>query len=321
MVFASNSEKIIRETISSLNRKFEVKDLGVIKSFLSIEISKDSDGSYSLAQERYIEAIVAQAELTDAKLQKYPLDPGYHKLTDERMLSDNNLYRKLIGMLLYVSTNTRPDIAVSVAILSQRIESPRQVDMNEVKRVIRYLKSTIKLRLKLSPTPNKRLMAYSDADWAEDRVTRKSMGATICLLHGGAISWISRKQNLVSISSTESEYYALSETAREVKWLISLLTDFNIAFNDAVEIQCDSQSCIKMIENEKFSNRTKHIDVRCHHIKELISNRDIKLSYCPTSENVADMLTKPLAGTKISYLRSMANLRDTQSTNQGEADT
>lgn len=125
---------------------------------------------------------------------------------------------------------------------------------------------------------------------------------------GGTISWSSRKQNLVSISSTESEYYALSETAREVQWIIQLLKDFGITFNSPVKVFCDSQSCIKMIENEKFSNRTKHIDVRCHHIKELLRLKMIELSYCPTNENVADMLTKPLAGTKISYLREKASL-------------
>lgn len=128
------------------------------------------------------------------------------------------------------------------------------------------------------------------------------------MLYGGTISWSSRKQNLVSISSTESEYYALSETAREIQWIIQLLKDFEIMINCPVKIFCDSQSCIKMIENEKFSNRTKHIDVRCHHVKELLQEKLIELCYCPTDENVADMLTKPLAGTKISYFREKANL-------------
>lgn len=317
MVFASSSEKIVRDTIDILNRKFEVKDLSDIKQFLNIEVRKDSHGSYSLSQAHYIKEIVEMAGLIDGKSQKYPLDPGYHKLEDDAMLDDNSLYRTLIGKLLYVSINTRPDIAASVGILSQRVESPRQADLNEVKRVIRYLKSTIELRLKLSPSPNNPLIAYSDADWAEDRQTRKSISGMICLLYGGAISWTSRKQDLVSISSTESEYYALSETAREVQWLIRLLTDFNVIYDDAIEIHCDSQSCIKMIQNEKFSSRTKHIDVRCHHIKESIRNKEVKLSYCPTSENVADMLTKLLAGPKISFFREMANLRNSLSQGEG----
>lgn len=320
IVFASSSIICITEVINSLRQKFEIKELGDIKHFLNIDVHKEPNGSFSLSQSRYINEIAIEAGLADAKSQKYPLDPGYHKLLDNNLLDNNQMYRKLIGMLLYISTNTRPDIAASVSILSQRVESPRELDLTEVKRVIKYLKTTSSLRLSLSPNPNQSLTAFSDADWAEDRETRKSIGGMICMLHGGTINWSSRKQNLVSISSTESEYYALSETVREIQWLINLLYDFGIIFNAPIEIKCDSQSCIKMIDSEKFSNRTKHIDVRCHHIKDSIKEKQIKLTYCPSEDNIADMLTKPLAGTKIAYLRKMANMIDVFPQGQGEDD-
>lgn len=316
IVFASNTENNITEVINALRNLFEIKDLGDIKNFLNIDIHRESDGSFSMSQTRYIHEIANEAGLADAKSQKYPLDPGYHKLQDNNLLDNNQLYRKLIGMLLYVSTNTRPDVAASVPILSQKVEKPRELDLNEVKRVIKYLKSTHNLRLNLSPNPKQTLIAFSDADWAEDRETRKSIGGIICMLHGGTISWSSRKQNLVSISSTESEYYALSETVREIKWLTNLLNDFGINIKDPIEINCDSQSCIKMLENDKFSNRTKHIDVRCHHIKESIRDNQIKLKYCPSEDNIADMLTKPLAGTKLTYLRKLAELKENLLLNQ-----
>lgn len=306
---ATNLEKLITDVISKLNESFEIKDLGPVRQFLSIDVHREQNGCYALSQAKYIKQIATEADLLDAKSQKYPLDPGYHKLEDENMLDSNEAYRKLIGMLLYVSTNSRPDIAASVAILSQRVIQPRRLDMNEVKRTIKYLKSTIDLKLRLSPIRDQQLFAYSDADWAENK-DQKSISGMICMLNGGAISWTSRKQNIVSISSTESEYYALSETAREIQWLKQLLQDFDMQFDQPIVIRCDSQSCIKMLENEKFSNRTKHIDVRCHHVKDLMQKEVIRLLYVETENNVADMLTKPLAGTRISHLRSKAHLTD-----------
>ena len=119
-------------------------------------------------------------------------------------------------MLLYVSVNSRPDITASVSILSQRMSSPTKVDMNEVKRVIRYLKGTIDLKLKVSDVQNELVLeAFSDANWGEDRTDRKSNSGYLCLL-GGTVSLCCRKQSCVSLSSTEAEYIALAETCQEV---------------------------------------------------------------------------------------------------------
>jgi hypothetical protein len=100
----------------------------------------------------------------------------------------------------------------------------------------------------------------------------------------------------------------LAETLKEIKWLKSLLTDFNIHAGSLIPIHIDSQSCMKMVENEKFSNRTKHIDVRYHYVRDELEKRTISLKYEPTETNIADMLTKPLKGVKIKQLRELANL-------------
>jgi hypothetical protein len=130
----------------------------------------------------------------------------------------------------------------------------------------------------------------------------------ICFVFGGAVAWSSRKQDVVSISTTEAEFYALAETAKEVQWIIQLLKDFNVKLCEPVVIESDNQSCIKFVENEKFSNRTKHIDVRYHFVKDFINMQSIQLRYCPTEHNIADMLTKPLNGPKIKYLRELGRL-------------
>ncbi|XP_070508686.1 uncharacterized protein, partial [Chironomus tepperi] len=133
---ASNSEKMMEDLFCRMNKEFVLKDLGEIRHFLGIEVEKDDHGCYMIKQERYIEEIVEKAGLKDAKISKYPLDPGYDKVIDKEMLKDNTEYQKLIGMLLYLSTNTRPDISASVSILSQKIKGPSRNDLNEIKRVI-----------------------------------------------------------------------------------------------------------------------------------------------------------------------------------------
>ena len=305
MLFAATNKFLIDQIVTKIGNKFELKDLGDVKHFLGIDVFRSPDGSFNISQATYIDKIATETKLFDAKSQKFPLDPGYYKLIDDTRLPDNNEYRKIIGMLLYISTNTRPDISASVCILAQRVEKPRQLDEMEAKRVIKYLCSTKNLQLRLNDISHNTAL---DANWAEDRTDRKSNSGVICRVFGGTVSWSSRKQNVVSTSTTEAEYYALAEATKEVQWIIQLLKNFNIIFTGPVTIQSDNQSCIKFVQNEKFSNRTKHIDVRYHYVKDLISNNAIELKYCPTEYNIADMLTKPLAGTKIKALRELAGL-------------
>lgn len=153
------------------------------------------------------------------------------------------------------------------------------------------------------------LKSFSDANWAENTVDRKSNSGMISFVYGATVSWSSRKQSVVATSSTEAEFYALAELAKEIQWTIQLLKDFNCIINEPVLIETDSQSCIKMVTNEKFFNRTKHIDVRYHFVKDMVDKRIIELKYCPTENNVADIFTKPLAGTRIKFLRELCNVR------------
>lgn len=313
MLFAATDKAFIEEITCQIMTKFELKDLGDVKHFLGIDVHKSEDGMFSISQAPYIDKIAHEFGQTDANAQKFPLDPGYYKLEDENMLPENNEYRKIIGMLLYISRHSRPDISASVCILSQKLKEPRELDLSEAKRVIRYLKATKHLKLHLSDPATKTILtAFSDANWAEDKNDRKSNTGFICFLFGGAVAWSSRKQDVVSVSTTEAEFYALAETVKEVQWIVQLLRDFKIYLTEPVVIEADSQSCIKFVENEKFSNRTKHIDVRYHFVKEVIGTKLIELKHCPTEFNIADMLTKPLAGTKIKALRELGHLTDTR---------
>jgi len=310
LLVVSNDLTLISKLQNHLTERFELKDLGNAKHFLGIDINKDDDGNYHLSQSQYIDKIVAEAGLMDGKYSKYPLMTGYFKHIDNEVLKSNNEYRKLIGMLLYVSNNTRPDIAASVAILSKKVSCPTKTDLNEAKRVIRYLNGTKMLKLKLSDKNNQdSLHIYTDASWAEDPSDRKSTSGYCCKLNGGTISWCSRKQDIVALSSTESEYIALTEGCKELQWTRMISKAFKeINIPDRITVYTDSQSSIKLITNQKFSNRSKHIDTKYHYVKQLVDNGDIELKYCQTDVNVADMMTKPLGSQKIEQLRRMAGV-------------
>ena len=309
MIFASTSSQLLDISIDKLNKSFELKCLGNVQNYLGIEISRNQKGIFAICQTNYIMKIASEFKLEDSKGSKYPLDPGYHKLDDNEMLNTNNEYRKLIGMLLYVSTNTRPDISAAVGILAQRVSKPRKLDLSESLRIVRYLVSTKDLKLHLFDTNDpSTLTANADSDWAEDRETRKSISGVICKIFGGTISWSSRKQDIVSTSTTESEFYALSEAVKEIQWLRNILKDFDVKVHSPITVFSDNQSTIKMVENAKFSSRTKHIDVRLHYVRDCVRLAKIALEYCPSEENVADLLTKPLAGVKIQRLRKLASL-------------
>ncbi|XP_059221638.1 uncharacterized protein LOC131996193 [Stomoxys calcitrans] len=233
--------------------------------------------------------------MENAKESKYPLDPGYGK-TESNLLIDNTKYQKLIGSLLYLSVNSRPDIAVSVSILARKVSCPTQEDWAELKRILKYLKGTINHFLKLSynNSEDNILIGYADANWAEDNIDRKSNSGYVFQINGGSISWACRKQTCVSLSSTEAEFISLSEACKEAIWLRRLLSDMKIIQTSPTIIYEDNQSCLKLIKEEKLSNRTKHIDTKLHFVKDHIKKKDVECNYCPTESMVADIMTKPL---------------------------
>lgn len=208
--------------------------------------------------------------------------------------------------MLYISTNSRPDLAATLSILSQQVGKARDIDLIEIRRTIKYCVSTKHFKLKLSSEQSK-LFGYSDSNFAGNRVDRKSNSGFIFYLNGGVIHWASRKQDSVSLSSTESEYISLSEAGKEAKYLRMLLNELGELQEEATLIYGDNQSALKMLHFEKTSVYTKHIDTRYHFIRELVQKEEIKAEFVGTDENIADILTKPLGASKIKYLTSKLN--------------
>ncbi|KAK8933348.1 hypothetical protein KSP39_PZI015566 [Platanthera zijinensis] len=225
-----------------------------------------------------------------------------HKLcaqaSDSDTLLDNpEYYRRLVGKLIYL-TVTRPDISFAVGIVSRYMHSPRSSHLQAVERILRYLKKAPGQGLVYkvsSSTPT--LVAYSDADYAGSLDDRRSTSGFCTYFGGHLITWRSKKQAVVARSSAEAEYRAMASVVSELTWLESLLTDLGVKLPSPALLLCDSQAAIHIAKNPVFHERTKHIEVDCHFIREKVQLKKIDLRHVPGTEQVADVLTKALSST------------------------
>ncbi|UYV74758.1 hypothetical protein LAZ67_12000832 [Cordylochernes scorpioides] len=303
MLLASDSEIIIQNTVKTLEKEFEIKNLGDPTQFIGIEISRNREGELLLSQKNKIQNLVERYNLQEAKPTFTPMESGYPGISDEKLLPNNVQYQQLIGSLLYLSVVSRPDIAAPVCILSSRNQNPRNCDWNAAKRIVRYLKTTKELELRISNQKPPTLEAYSDATWASDNTDRKSLSGNLFLLGSNPISWMTGKQGCVSLSSTEAELISAAEASQELLWLLDLLKDLELEQKAPIYFHQDNQSCLKICSSEKVSSRTKHIATKIHHLKDLQKKTVIKMVYCPTGDMKADILTKPLPRPTFEKLR------------------
>lgn len=310
ILIAGVTQKQIDEIENKLSKLFQIKNLGQIKNYLGIEATKDEHGNFQICQSNYIKQTVREFGLLDAKPVKTPMDLCYGKGGDSKILENNTKYRKLIGHLLYISVNTRPDISAAVSILAQKVSQPTTEDWSQCKRILKYLNSTVEYKLRLSNgIKTQNLSAYADANWAEERSDRKSNSGRVIFYNGGTIGWTCQKQSFVATSTCEAEYISLSEAAKEIKWIRQLLGDMLQSVNKPTEIYNDNQSCLRILNEEKFSFKTKHMDTRYKMTKDLVKKNIIQCIYCPTNEMIADLLTKSLPPIKHNYFCEECNLK------------
>ena len=310
VLIAGRNPIAIEEFMTALKKKFVMKNLGNINRYLGIDVERDNNGNFTINQRKYIQQIIDGAGLGDAKVSSTPMDTGYYKLDHSDLCESNEQYRQIIGQLMYISINTRPDISACVSILARKVGNPSKADMNEVKRVLRYLKGTNDLKLRLSDTQKQEsLVGFVDADWAMDAADRKSNTGYLFKYNGGLISWTSRKQTVVTLSTAEAEYNALCEACKEAVWLRNLLDEFGEQQTGPTLIYEDNQSCLKMVENGQITSRNKHMGTKLQYAKELKEEGCVEFSYCPTDTMAADILTKPLGPEKVKLMRDLICLR------------
>ncbi|KAF4621852.1 hypothetical protein D9613_012077 [Agrocybe pediades] len=226
--------------------------------------------------------------------------------TEEIAKMRNVPYHEAVGSLMYASLGTRPDITYAVQAVSRFSKNPGVSHWEAVKWIFRYLKGTKELWLSYGGT-EKELTGYADADgnMAEDR---HAISGYAFLLHGGAVSWSTKRQEIISLSTTESEYIAATYAAKEALWLRSLISQLFDTTLDATALFSDNQSAIALTKDHQYHARTKHIDIRFHFIRWIVENGSLRLIYCPTDEMVADTFTKALPSPKVKHFAAELGL-------------
>jgi len=242
-------------------------------------------------------------EMDDCNPVATPVDKGSHLQEAESAIYENEkTYQALIGSLTYAAMSTHPDIGYITQFLSQANKNPMQHDWNAAKRVLRYLKGTKNLgivyRREPDATHNQHSPAttwgFCDANYAEDPHDRRSTSGYAFMLAGGPISWKSKKQSSVSLSTTEAEYYALGVACQEAVWLKQIGQELLLPLDGPIHLYSDNTGAVTLSENPVFHNRSKHIDIRWHFVRELIRSKTIRTSHIPGTQNGVDFLMKAL---------------------------
>ena len=215
-------------------------------------------------------------------------------------------YHEAVGSLMYASLGTRPDISFAVQTVSRFSTKPELIHWDAVKWIFRYLKGTKDLWLSYGHAKID-LAGYADADgsMAEDR---HAISGYAFIGHGGAVSWSAKRQEIVSLSTTESEYVAVTHAAKEALWLRSLIEQLFGTTLSPTTLFSDNQSAIALSKDHQYHARTKHIDIRFHFIRWIIEQGSIRLIYCPTDDMIADTLTKALPSAKVKHFASELGL-------------
>jgi hypothetical protein len=318
LIVGKNAERI-NQLKTELSKSFAMKDLGPAKQILGIRITRDrASKRLHMSQEQYIEKVLRRFNMDKAKVVSSPLTTNF-KLTDRDCPSskkeieemDRIPYASAVGSLMYAMVCTRPDIAYAVGVVSRFLSNPGEKHWEAVKWILRYLRGTSKLGITFG-NGEPMLVGYTDSDMAGNKDNMKSTSGYLMTFAGGAVSWQSRLQKCVALSTTEAEYMAATEACKELLWLKRFMQELGFMQQRYV-VLCDNQSTIHLAKNSMFHKRTKHIDVRYHWIRDGLEDKMFELDKVHTDDNGSDMLTKILASEKLKICCSIAGMANSSS--------
>jgi len=297
---------------------FKVKDLGEMKKILGIRITRNRpERTLRMDQTHYLEEVLKRLQMRADKHNptEFPMN-GYDSLRpagpQDQRISQRD-YQHAIGSLMYAAIHTRPDISFAIGRLSQYLSDPAKHHGHALKALLRYVRSTVDLGIVYGISGSSNLIGYSDSDYASDKLDRKSILGYCYMLGEGPVSWISRKQKSVATSTTEAEYMALSTCAKEGLWITQLLKDMKMnkylgdnkhrvdikensvhEISSPIQLMGDNQAALTLVKDAHIHERSKHIDVAYHHVRDLHTKNQIRVSFVPSQDMIADGFTKPL---------------------------
>ena len=314
LIIGPRGSKAIKKLKQALGKRFSMTDLGPCHHYLGMAVTRDREKkTLSLSQSAYIQKILIRFGMEDCKSVSTPMEVGSNLEAHEdykATVQQVKEYQAIVGSLIYLWTQTRPDISFAVQKLARYNLNPSEAAMAAAKRVLRYLKGTQDYLIVYGYLDG--FVGYTDADHAGDLSTRRSTGAYLFTLHGGAVTWSSKLQTCVALSSCEAEYMAQTQASKEAIWIAQLLKELDLGFGlpgHPVTIKADNQGAIALAGDPKFHSRTKHIDVQWHYVREQVDKGAVQFEYCPTNEMAADGLTKPLDKVKFNRFVGQLGLR------------
>ena len=299
-------------TITSLlHNFFHIRNLGDLTYFLGIEVARNTTGIH-LSQWKYILDLLKDSGMLGCAPAPTPMFHNTKLSTTKGILlgdAKSTTYRRLIGRLIYL-TNTRPDISFSINHLIQFVSHPTNEHHQAAMRILCYLKQTPGTGIFLHSKSPIQLKAYSDSNWVTCPETRKSITGFSIYLGESLISWKSKKQQTISRSSSEAEYYALAATTCELQWITYLLHDLHIQHQQPALLYCENQVVIQIAHNQVFHKWTKHIEIDFHVVREKLNTGLLKLLFIPSSLQVANFFTKPLPTAQFNILFSKLGMKN-----------
>jgi hypothetical protein len=301
LALASKSKEMVRKVKARLLEVFDGRDLGALNSYLGIAVQRDrAAGTITISHQRMVQDLATKYGLENGHPRQLPMSASVLTATvGEPLDLAMYPYRQLVGSLMHLSVTVRPDISYAVGVLARHMAQPTAADWQAAKGVLRYLVGTANLGITYGAGDGGalELQGYSDADYASDTSSRKSTTGYVFILNAGAVSWQSKRQPTVAVSTTEAEYMAAAASIKEALWLRKLLNDLQLG-SGAVNILADNQSAIKLLRNPIMTGRAKHIDVLHHFARERVLRKEVLITYINTNEMLADVLTKVVSVAK-----------------------
>lgn len=305
LVAARDSESI-DQLKNFLREEIEITEES-LDYFLGMEISRSDNGSIHINQSAHVRKIIEKFRLQDATPVSTPADATILSTGEYEESSTNFPYREAVVSLMYLSIATRPDITYAMGMVSRHLNNPKMVHVNAVKRIFKYLKATESYGINFEKNANASFICYSDSDYAGDPDTKRSTSGNVFLFGSSAVSWNSQRQKCVALSSTEAEYVSASMAIQEMVWLKQLVIDMSTDC-EIPRLYLDNQSAIRLIKNPEHHQRTKHIDVKYHFIREKYAENFFSLWHVSSDNQIADIFTKPLPKDKFQRFRSLMGM-------------
>jgi len=308
IVLTASSDSLLRQIIGALQHEFAMTDMGPLHHFLGISVTRSTGGLF-LSQRQYSQDILERAGMSECKPCSTPVDVHSKLSADGPPVTDPTQYRSLAGALQYL-TFTRPDIAFAVQQVCLFMHDPREPHLAALKRILRYLRGTLSLGLTMRRSSPTELVVYTDADWAGCPDTRRSTSGYAVFLGDNLVSWSSKRQHTVSRSSAEAEYRAVAHGVAEATWLRQLLVELHCPLRRATLVYCDNVSAVYLSSNPVQHQRTKHVEIDIHFVREKVALGHARVLHVPTTSQYADVFTKGLPTSLFQEFRSSLTISD-----------